>query len=275
MAEQDWQEWEGRVPGDLRTDVAHPARMYDYYLGGKDNFPADREAAEAVIQAYPASRVTALANRAFLGRAVRHVAGELGIRQFLDVGTGIPTQGNTNEVAHEVAPDARVLYVDNDPIVLSHARALLAHADEGQRTQVMLGDLRDPAAITAEARKLLDFDRPVALMLVAILHFVRDEEEPAEIVRALLDPLPSGSALILTHATSDYASREAVAMGKDVYNRATAPFLPRDRQAVEAFFAGTEPVEPGLVQAPWWRPDGEVPKGSEVISLYGGVGVKR
>ncbi|MFJ6215478.1 SAM-dependent methyltransferase [Streptomyces sp. NPDC092296] len=275
MAEQDWREWEGRVLGDLRTDVPHPARMYDYYLGGKDNFPADREAAEAVIRAYPASRITALANRAFLGRAVRHVVGELGVRQFLDVGTGIPTQSNTNEVAHEVAPDARVLYVDNDPIVLSHARALLAHADEGQRTQVMLGDLRDPEAIAAEARKLLDFDQPVALMLVAILHFLRDEEEPGDIVRKLLAPLPPGSALILTHATMDYASQEAVTAGKDVYSRATAPFVPRGRSEVESFFDGMELVEPGLVQAPRWRPDGALPEGSDVISLYGGVGVKR
>ncbi|WP_055585841.1 SAM-dependent methyltransferase [Streptacidiphilus griseoplanus] len=269
-----WREWDERTAHELRTDVPHPARMYDYYLGGKDNFPADRAAAEAVIRAYPPSRATARANRDFLGRAVRFAAQDLGIRQFLDVGTGIPTQGNTNAVAHEVASDARVLYVDNDPIVLTHARALLAHGDEGQRTQVVLGDLRDPASVLAEAGKILDLGRPVALMLVAILHFLRDEEKPAGIVRELVSALPSGSALVLSHATADFASEQAVAEGRQVYDRATAPFVPRDGADVLEFFTGLEWVEPGLVQAPFWRPDGEPPLQAREISLYGGVGVK-
>ncbi|WP_377273066.1 SAM-dependent methyltransferase [Peterkaempfera sp. SMS 1(5)a] len=270
-----WREWDERVAQDLRTDVPHPARMYDYYLGGKDNFPADREAAEAVIKAYPPSRATARANRDFLGRAVRFTADDLGIRQFLDVGTGIPTQGNTNAVAHEVAPDARVLYVDNDPIVLTHARALLAHGDEGQRTQVMLGDLRDPAAVLAEAGKILDLGQPVALMLVAILHFLRDQEKPGDIVRLLMSELPAGSALVLSHATTDFASREAITEGKQIYDQASAPFVPRSGADVMDLFAGLDLVEPGLVQAPFWRPDGEPPAHAKEISLYGAVGVKR
>jgi hypothetical protein len=262
------------TPADLRTDVPSTARMYDYFLGGKDNFEVDRRAAEKVIQAFPAILDTTRANRAFLGRAVRFAAGQ-GVVQFLDIGTGIPTQANTDQVAHAVAPDARVLYVDNDPIVLRHADALMAQADGRKRTRVLLGDLREPAAILAEARQLLDFSQPVALMLVAILHFVKDEEHPREIVRTLVDALPSGSMLILSHATGDFMPDASVQVHRAVYDRATSPFIDRPRAEVAAFFDGLELVEPGLVQLPWWRPDGPVPEGSERVSGWAGVGVKR
>lgn len=260
-------------PADLRTDVPSSARMYDYYLGGKDNFEVDRQAAEQVINAFPAIKETTLANRAFLGRAVRYAAGR-GLRQFLDIGTGIPTQANTDQVAHEAAPDARVLYVDNDPMVLRHADALMAQADSGKRTRVLLGDLREPEAILAEARQLLDFSEPVALMLVAVLHFVHDGERPHEIVRTLVDALPSGSLLILSHATGDFMPKESLDVHRDVYTRATSPFSDRPEAEVAAFFDGLELVEPGLVQLPWWRPDGAVPEGSERVAGWAGVGVK-
>ncbi|WP_152626652.1 SAM-dependent methyltransferase [Streptacidiphilus carbonis] len=259
---------------DLRTDVPSTARMYDYFLGGKDNFAVDREAAEQVISAFPAILETTRANRAFLGRAVRYAARE-GVRQFLDIGTGIPTQANTDQVAHAVAPDARVLYVDNDPIVLRHADALMAQADGRKRTRVLLGDLRQPEQILSEARKLLDFDQPVALMLVAILHFIQDEEKPGEIVRSLVEALPPGSMLILSHATGDFMPDASVEVHRAVYRSATSPFVDRSRAEVAEFFEGLDLVEPGLVQLPWWRPDGAVPGGSERVSGWAGAAFKR
>jgi SAM-dependent methyltransferase len=257
---------------DLRTDQAHPARMYDYYLNGKSHFPADRDAAEAAIAAYPQTRDVARANRGFLGRAVRFAAAR-GIRQFLDVGTGIPSPGNTNEVAGEVAPDSRVVYVDNDPIVLTHARALLAGMDPARRTRVLLGDLREPAALLAESARVLDPDRPVALLLVAILHFIKDEEDPAGLVRELLAALAPGSCLILSHATADGIDAGLRTRGTDIYRNATAPLVFRGHDEVSGFFAGTELVEPGLVLAHDWRPDAAA--GPPVApTLYAGVGVK-
>ena len=261
-------------PADLRIDVPSSARMYDYFLGGKDNFEVDRRAAEEVIRAFPAIQETTRANRAFLGRAVRFAADQ-GLRQFLDIGTGIPTQANTDQVAHEVAPDARILYVDNDPIVLRHADALMAQADGRKRTRVMLGDLRRPEEILAEAQKVLDFEQPVALMLVAVLHFIRDEERPREIVRALLDVLPPGSMLILSHATGDFMPDDSLAVHRAVYDRATSPFIDRREAEVSSFFEGLDLVEPGLVQLPWWRPNGAPPDGSERASGWAGVAVKR
>jgi hypothetical protein len=249
--------------------------MYDYFLGGKNNFAADREAAEANLKILPTSRAMARANRAFLGRAVRHLAEE-GFTQFLDLGTGIPGPGNTGEVARAVQPTARIVYVDNDPIVSVHSRALLADADP-TASAVVQADVRDPKAILEDSavRSVLDFDRPIAVLLVAVLHFVRDSEDPAGAVRTLMDGVPTGSRLVLTHGTGDFDLERSKAAVKE-YDRATAPFVLRSFAEVAEFFDGLDLVDPGLVQIPWWRPEGgAVPEGSEQIWLYGGVGVKK
>ena len=261
-------------PTELNTHIAHPARMYDYYLGGKDNFEADRVAAEAAIAAYPALRSWARANRAFLGRAVRFAA-EQGIRQFLDIGTGIPSAGSTNEVAQAVDPEARVAYVDNDPIVLTHARALLAGHPSGQTT-VIQADLRDPAAILAHPalRAALDLSQPVALMLVAVLHFVPDDQGAAAAVATLRDALAPGSLLILSHATGDFANLTVAVDGPKAYSQASAPLILRHGKDVAEFFGDFTFVEPGLVQTPLWRPDGELAEDWEAVSGYAGVARK-
>jgi hypothetical protein len=259
----------GFAPADIDTTKPHPARMYDFYLGGKDNYAADKEAAGEVIRRAPEIRDIARVNRDFLGRAVRFLAGEAGIRQFLDVGTGIPTAGNVHEVAGRVAPDARVVYVDNDPIVNVHANALLTGAGT---TGIVLADLRDPKAILSHptTRRLINFDEPVALLLIAVLHFVRDDEHPAELVATLRDALPAGSYLALSHVTGDFRSKAAAdAMG--VYNQATSSVTLRSHNQISAFFPGFELVEPGLVQSPLWRPDGDLPVNMDKLWIYGGV----
>src|SRR6266496_1014817 len=196
-----------RVPQEINTNVAHPARVYDYWLGGKDNFPADRALAEHIMEAIPTMRAMAAANRAFLVRAVRYLAGEAGIRQFLDIGTGIPTSPNVHEVAQAVAPDARVVYVDNDPIVPAHARALLTSHDVGE-TAVILGDLHQPKAILEHPtlKTTLDLSQPVAVLLVAVLMYFRDTEDPNPygMVTTLLEPMPSGSYVAIAHPTADF-----------------------------------------------------------------------
>ena len=260
----------GFAANEIDTTKAHPARMYDFYLGGKDNYAADKEAAVEVIRRAPEIRDIARVNRDFLGRAVRFLAGEAGIRQFLDIGTGIPTAGNVHEVAHRVAPDASVVYVDNDPIVNTHATALLTGAGT---TGIVLADLRDPRAILSHptTRRLLDFGEPVALLLIAVLHFVRDAEDPAGIVATLRDALPPGSYLALSHVTGDFRSAAATdAMG--VYNNATSSVTLRSHDQVSAFFAGFDLIEPGLVQSPLWRPDGPLPRNMDKLWIYGGVG---
>ncbi|NUP49139.1 MAG: SAM-dependent methyltransferase [Catenulispora sp.] len=261
------------TPTEIDTSVAHPARMYDYYLGGKDNYAADREAAEKVLAILPEGRAMALANRAFLGRAVRYLAG-VGIRQFLDIGTGIPGPGSTSETAHTVAPDARIVYVDNDPIVLTHARALLA-GDRPGLTTVVQADLRSPGDILdhPEVRRVLDFDEPVAVLLVAVLHFIKTDEDPAGIVERLKQHLAPGSYLVVSHGTGDFDPDRSEAAVRG-YDKATAPFVLRDHKEVAGFFDGLDLVEPGVVQLPWWRPDGEVPEDSDRIWLYAGVGHK-
>jgi len=263
-----------QVPPEINTRVAHPARMYDYYLGGKNNFPVDRDAAEKMLAASPGVRDGARQNRAFLGRAVRWLAGA-GIGQFLDIGTGIPTQGNTHEVAQEVVPDARVAYVDNDPIVIAHARALLA-AHGRDRVTVAHGDLRQPDAILTdpEVLRAIDFDRPVAVLLVAILMFLTDAEEPHRIVDRLKAAIPSGSYLVVSHTTPDF-NPEAAARGVRAYDKATAPMTMRGREEILRFFDGLELVDPGLVQVSRWRPDGfvpEIPGGHPWV--WAGVGQK-
>ena len=242
---------------EIDTSVAHTARMYDYYLGGHDNYQVDRDAAEQVLAAFPQMREIARENRAFLGRAVRYLASQ-GIRQFLDIGTGIPSPGNTGHVARAVAPHARVVYVDNDPLVIAHADALLAGHDPAH-TSVVHGDLRDPQAILdhPQVRAVLDFDRPIGVLLVAVLHFVRDDEDPAGIVRRLMHAVAPGSYLALSHATADKA-REQAEEAATSYNQANANITLRSRAQITPLLNDLSLVEPGLVELPWWRPDGEV-----------------
>jgi S-adenosyl methyltransferase len=263
----------GWAPASINTNVAHPARMYDYYLGGKDNYQVDRDAAEEVLAVLPEAREMARANRAFLGRAVRYLA-HLGIKQFLDIGTGIPGPDNTNDVAHSVEPEARVVYVDNDPIVLIHASALLARHDP-KHTTVVQADLRDPDSILQHPQVLevLDFTEPVAVLLVAVLHFIRPGEDPHRLVARLREALPPGSYLVVTHGTGDFEPDRANTAVQG-YRQATAPFVLRSHGEVARFFDGLAMVEPGLVQIPWWRPDGELPEESEMIWIYGGIGRK-
>jgi hypothetical protein len=238
---------------EIDTTVAHPARVYDYWLGGKDNFAADREAAERVLAATPGLRFRVRANRVFLARVVRYLAAEAGIRQFLDIGTGIPSANNTHEVAQAAAPDSRIVYVDNDPIVLTHARALLASGPEGS-TQYIDGDLRDAPAILQAAARTLDFTRPTALMLLGILHLIQDSEDPCQVVASLMDALPAGSYLAISHPASDTHPGQAKVQKR--YNeRVSTPQTLRTRAEVSRFFDGLDLVPPGIVYVHTWHPD--------------------
>jgi len=260
-----------RIVG-LDTSVAHPARVYDYWLGGKDNFAADREAAERVLAVTPGLRFRVRANRAFLGRATRYLAADAGIRQFLDIGTGIPTGDNTHEVAQRAAPDSRAAYVDNDPIVLLHAQALLRSTPQGA-TDYLQADLRDPEMILDRAASVLDFGQPVAIMLLGVLHLIQDSEDPWGIVARLMAAVPPGSYLTISHPAID--THHAQAEAQRVYNeRVSTPQTLRTREQVARFFTGLELVEPGLVQVHQWRPDpGDfAPEG--VVSAHGAVGRK-
>jgi len=256
----------------INTNVAHPARIYDYYLGGKDNFPADRAAAQQALAATPSVREMARENRAFLRRAVRYLVREAGIRQFLDIGTGLPTQGNVHEIAQATAPDARVVYVDNDPIVVAHSSALLT----ADNTTVVRADLREPDVILGdpEVREVIDFDQPVAILLVAILHFIQDEQDPAGVVARLRHAMSAGSYLVISHGTTDLPNAQPEVAAKVVraYQRTTSPVVLRTRAQIERFFDGLELVDPGLVQIQFWRPDGASAKVSG--GIYGGVGRK-
>jgi hypothetical protein len=261
----------GRAP-EIDTTVAHPARVYDYWLGGKNNFAADREAAERVLAVTPGLRFRVRANRAFLARAVRYLAAEAGIRQFLDIGTGIPSANNTHQVAQAVAPDSRIVYVDNDPIVLTHARALLASGPEGA-TQYIDGDLRDAAPILQTASRTLDFTRPTALILLGVLHLIADSEAPYQIVADLMDALPSGSYLAISHPASDIHAAQAEAQRR--YNeRVSTPQTLRGRAEVSRFFDGLDLVPPGLVYVHTWRPDHGDIAPAEAASAHGGVARK-
>jgi hypothetical protein len=261
----------GQAPraGVYDASTPNPARIYDYLLGGKDHFPADRAAAEELLALVPEARAGARENRDFLGRVVRYLAREAGIRQFLDIGTGMPTQGNVHQVAHKVAPDARVVYVDNDPIVHVHADALLAQPT----TAAVLADLRQPYRITQHptTRELLDFDRPVAVLLVAVLHFLEDADDPGEVVACLRDAMPPGSYLVVSHATGDFRP-EVAGKVTAVYDTASAPLVLRSRAQVARLFDGFDLVPPGLVQPAAWRPDGEGPASGGVGGFWAGVG---
>jgi S-adenosyl methyltransferase len=273
MSGQAGKELEGqparRQTAELDTRHAHSARVYNYWLGGKDNFAADREAAEQAIAANPGIVADVRENRAFLTRAVRYLASECGIRQFLDIGTGLPTANNTHEVAQAAAPEARIVYADNDPVVLLHARALLASSREGA-TAYLDADLRDTSTILREAAKTLDLGQPVALMLLIILHLIPDADDPYGIVGTLLDALPSGSYLVLAHPASDILADRMAEMAKRVNERMRGPRATmRDRPAITRFFDGLEPVEPGVVQPQQWRPEPGVHSPSQVTAWCG------
>jgi hypothetical protein len=254
----------------------HPARMYDYYLGGKNHFAADREVAEKLLASVPSGRTGARENRAFLGRAVRYLTAEAGVMQFLDIGTGLPTTNNVHEVAQAAAPSARVVYVDNDPLVLAHARALLPSSPEG-RTAYIQADLRDPTVILTDpvTRDVLDFSQPVALMLVAVLHFMPDEFKPAAAIATLLDALPSGSYLVASHLTAEHDPAGSAA-GMRAYQAAGVPIQLRDSAEFAALaFTGLELVPPGVVLVSEWRPTGMGPRPTAAeVNCYGGVARK-
>jgi S-adenosyl methyltransferase len=261
-----------QVPPGINVTVAHPARRYDYWLGGKDNFPADRESGDRVAAAFPTVRTAAVENRRFLRRAVRFLAGEAGIRQYLDIGTGIPTQGNVHEVAQSVAPASRVVYVDNDPIVLAHARALLVSAPEG-RTDYIDADFREPERILRVAAETLDLSQPVALMLVAILHFIVDANDPYAVVARLVAAMPSGSYLVASHATNDYMSRETAANVNAADAATRVSFQFRTREEFARLFDGLELVPPGIQSVAEWRADDEPPPrpSAAETAVYGAV----
>jgi S-adenosyl methyltransferase len=265
-------EYDAFDPSKIDTSVAHPARMYDYYLGGKTHFAADRAAADTVLAVLPEGRDMAIANRAFLGRAVRFLARQ-GITQFLDIGTGIPSPGNTSDVLREISPEARVVFIDNDPIVTTHTRALLG--DRGMAS-VVHGDLRDVNSLLEDPgiKRAVDLGRPIAVLLVAVLHFLRDQDEPARIVETLRHAMPSGSYFVISHGTQDFNPDRAAAAVRG-YDEATAPFVLRSREVVEGLFDGLDMVEPGVVQLPFWRPEGDIEGDPSRIWLYAGVGRKR
>jgi hypothetical protein len=262
----------GSLPFD--TSTAHQARIYDYLLGGKDNYAADRAAAEEALTIYPEWAFTARANRAFLGRVIRYLAGEAGIRQFLDIGTGIPTAGNTHQVAQAIAPESRVVYVDYDPVVLAHARALLTSGGAGA-TAYIDADLRDTAAILEQAAELLDFTKPVAVTLIAILHAIPDSDDPHAIVASLMDAVPSGSYLALSHLGPEFFDPDTLREAQVVSSRRIQQQMTwRNREQVARFFAGTDLVEPGLVRVEEWRSE-PGPGGTDQSPLWSAVGRKR
>jgi hypothetical protein len=247
---------QGGQLSEIDTGVPHIARVYDYWLGGKDNFAADRAAAEAAMREDPNVVEGVRGNRAFLARAVRYLAGQAGIRQFLDIGTGIPAADNTHEVAQDVAPECRVVYVDNDPIVLSHARALLT-SEPGGATAYLDQDLRNVAEIVQAAVGTLDFTRPVAVMLIGILHCIPDQDDPAGVVGQLMGAVPSGSYLVISHPAHDINSPGVRRLASRLNELMPTKLRFRSRAEVARFFDGLELVEPGLVRAPEWRPDSD------------------
>ncbi|HEY9525140.1 MAG TPA: SAM-dependent methyltransferase [Thermopolyspora sp.] len=267
-----WSDVTERKPIIIDTSIPHPARIYDYWLGGKDNYQADRKVAEAAIAATPGVVTGARENRAFLGRAVRFLAGQ-GVTQFLDIGTGIPAVGHTHEVAQSVDPAARVVYVDNDPIVMTHSRALLRGTPEGMTTCIE-ADLRDPRSILTHPHTLatLDFSRPVAVIIVGTLMHIRDEDDPWRTVRQFADATCPGSYLAITHLTADFEPEKMTALA-DSYNTGPLFFTNRTRAEVLRFFEGFEFVDPGLVWTSEWRPDRPIPPDA-IPGSYGAVGRK-
>jgi hypothetical protein len=262
----------GRPPFD--ASVANQARIYDYLLGGTNNYPADRAAVEAVLKIAPELGFSARANRAFLGRVIRHLSAEAGIRQFLDIGSGIPASGNVHQVAQAIIPEARVLYVDYDPVVLAHSRELLT-GDETGTTDYIDADLRDTGALVGQAARLLDFTQPVAVTLLMILHVMTDSDDPHAIVATVMDALPPGSYLALSHLGAELLEREARQGFEDIVSRqAQQQYIGRGRDQVARFFEGLDMVEPGVVRVEEWRPGlgaGEAGRSA----LWCGLGQKR
>ena len=257
---------------DFDTSVPHIARVYDYWLGGTDNFPADRAMGERTLQAYPNLAYSVRANRAFLARAVRYLAGQAGIRQFLDIGTGIPTANSTHEVAQRVAPESRIVYVDHDPVVLAHAKQLLTSTPQGA-SAYLDGDLRDPDAILAAAAQTLDFGQPVAVMLIAVMHFIGDDAEAGAIVNRMMEPCVPGSFLTISHAASDIDAEQMAEMVRRLNETTAEKTTLRDRAGVTRLFDGLELAEPGVIRAAEWRPDTEAEAASPA-ALWGGVACK-
>ncbi|MEX5636839.1 SAM-dependent methyltransferase [Parafrankia sp. FMc2] len=266
------------APGgiDLKTDVPHSARVYDYILGGKDNFAADRAAAEGIVKSWPHLPVSMRSNRNFMARVARVLATEHGFRQFLDIGTGLPTAPNLHDVVQEVAPASRVLYVDNDPIVLVHARALLTSTEEG-RTSYLDADFSDPEAIlrSPELRKTLDLTRPVAVSIIAVVHFIVDDDVVRALIEQIMAPLASGSVLALSTCTADSAPDE-VAVGVGAYNASGIPLIARDKARAEGLFAGLELLDPGVVLVNHWHPDEAAAATDDAhVHMYGGIARKK
>ena len=256
----------------FNPNVPNVARIYDFLLGGKDNYAADREAAGRLLDAVPGAAAAARDNRRFLGRAVWFLAGEAGIRQFLDIGTGLPTRGNVHEIAHAAKPGARVVYADNDPVVVTHARALLA---DSSTVAAVTGDLRDPDRLFAlpDVRTFIDWDEPVAVLMVAVLHFLEDRESPWQIVDAFKAQMAPGSYLVLSHVTGDDTPADMTRQAAEVYQNASAPGMARTREQIARFFDGLAMVSPGLVDpAEWRRPHLEA--ASRPVLFYAGAGRK-
>ena len=258
----------------MNTSVAHPARRYNYWLGGKDHFAADRESGDLLAKAFPTARIAARENRDFLRRSVKFLA-DAGVRQFLDIGTGLPVPDNTHEIAQRVAPASRVLYVDNDPIVMTHSRALTIGTPEG-RTGYVEADLRSPEAILEhpELRVVLDLHEPVALLLVAVLHFIHDDDQAASVVGQLLDALPPGSYLVASNLTLDYAPPSQVAKHEELLASGRTDARARNKSEFSRFFQALELVEPGIVAVSDWRPDHAERPTAQDVAIYGAVGRK-
>ncbi|MBC7267306.1 MAG: SAM-dependent methyltransferase [Streptomyces sp.] len=263
-----------RAPRDIDTSRPHSARMYDYYLGGKDHFEVDQKAAESVAAVFPGVFVCARETRAFMHRATRVLARDHGIRQWLDIGTGIPTEPNLHQVAQAVAPEARVVYADNDPLVLKYAERLMRSTPQG-RTTYIEADINDPEALlnAPELAEVLDLDQPVALSLNAVLHFVPDAQDPYGIVNRLRAALPSGSALALSHCTPDF-DPETWRKVTDIYQNAGTPGQVRSKAEVARFFEGLDLIDPGIVIGHRWRPDTEPTASDAEVSTWAAVGIK-
>lgn len=260
-------------PNGLNQDVPHTARIWNYWLGGKDNFAADRAVGDQVQQFLPDIVRSARADRAFLQRAVRHLVTDVGIRQFLDVGTGLPTADNTHEVAQSIVPESRIVYADNDPLVLTHARALLRSSPEGA-TDYIDADARDTATILRQARHTLDFERPVAVMLLGVLNFIGDDDEARGVVTRLMAAVPSGSYLAIAHPTTEIRPDESAAAAKQWNATATPPITLRRRAGLLSWFEGLELLEPGVVTCTKWRPQPGDPAARTDVYQFCGVARK-
>jgi S-adenosyl methyltransferase len=276
MATDEWMKVDPdrAPPVEIDTTVAHQARIYNYLLGGKDNFEVDREAAAKSIEVFPGFRAWARNNRAFLSRAVRYLVAEEGVRQFLDIGTGLPTADNTHEVAQRVEPSCRICYVDNDPTVLAHARALLT-SDPAGATDYVHADLRNVGQILSAAGNTLDFGQPVAVMLLAILHAIKDDDDPWGIIATIMAAVPAGSFLVISHPASDLRSYDVGELTKRINERVgTVQMAARPRAEVARFFDGLDLVPPGIVTTPQWRPDPEQDLPEDIGTAYAGVARK-